>query len=978
MNTTKRILSILLTALLLFSCVATGASVLPALAANDELAGEDYNLKLMIPDIMSFQGSEQLQWYYAPNLVLYPNLTEVYLARNEREACQVYFYEKGDGRDLRLEVAPYVNAGGDVLPHEIFNEHFFTITQQRADPVAEALVPYGGETVHVDPETCATFYVELRAAKDQTPGVYNSTYTLYDGDEVIRAVDVTATVWNFAIPEAHYSTMVGGLYNSNSGYGSTKGFLEQSGIRFNGNEIIEEDKAEAERILEGWQAFLLDHGVTCYEMPRFLIDNDAKEAKLTAADPRRKAVAVPLFKSGTNVTVKGQSVIAQYQALVGDSDYLADKMYFYPADEPGWTSDEEAATTTALVGNIKALWPDAHVVIPINSYSAYAYQGPKIRELTDIFCPNQVMLNGHQDVFDDFTDGSWHRTWRYLCNDHTGCITSQNYNCLALGVGLRAPFWQAEALGSNGLLNWNIGYVPYQNGKPYDIWGTQSIYPKMNGAGTNGEAIIVFESKSLGLDPATPIASLRLKHVNDAQDDYDYLELAKEAFGTGADSPYTRALNKVFQYYTSKGSKYIFSAEKSAWPDGGSYEWRRHYAMDFVDARLILGNALSEAWTTDEAMHQFGDWRTEVEPDATHNGLQIRTCATCGAEESRKLDPVTGCTHSFDTYTPVDADSHSAVCTLCGETVTLPHTAGAAAQENVVNATCTAAGSYDEVIRCAACGYEISRTAKTNALLPHTFGTWVNEQAATCDATGVKGHYQCSVCKKYFDADKNELADLTIPKDDSNHAGPTEIRNQKAASCSEEGYTGDTVCTACGNTVAAGETIPKAAHQWNAGTVTTEPTCTAAGVKTFECANCTETRTETIPASGHSWNSGTVTTQPTCTAAGVKTFQCNNCTETKTEPVAALGHAWGDWVITKQPTCTQEGQQTRTCTRDSSHKDIQPIAKKPHTDNGSGYCRDCGADLKAGERCKYCGEIHTGPFGWLIKFFHSILAIFKR
>ena len=110
----------------------------------------------------------------------------------------------------------------------------------------------------------------------------------------------------------------------------------------------------------------------------------------------------------------------------------------------------------------------------------------------------------------------------------------------------------------------------------------------------------------------------------------------------------------------------------------------------------------------------------------------------------------------------------------------------------------------------------------------------------------------------------------------------------------------------------------------------------------------------------------------------MKTYKCNNCTETKTEPVAALGHAWGGWVVTKQPTCTQEGQQTRTCTRDGSHKETQPIAKKPHTDNGNGYCKDCGADLKASQRCKYCGEIHTGAFGWLIKFFHSILAIFKR
>ena len=74
----------------------------------------------------------------------------------------------------------------------------------------------------------------------------------------------------------------------------------------------------------------------------------------------------------------------------------------------------------------------------------------------------------------------------------------------------------------------------------------------------------------------------------------------------------------------------------------------------------------------------------------------------------------------------------------------------------------------------------------------------------------------------------------------------------------------------------------------------------------------------------------------------------------------------------------EEGGKTRTCTRDGSHKETLPVAKKAHTDNGSGYCRDCGADLKASQRCNYCHQIHTGPFGWLIKFFHSIFAIFKR
>ena len=59
--------------------------------------------------------------------------------------------------------------------------------------------------------------------------------------------------------------------------------------------------------------------------------------------------------------------------------------------------------------------------------------------------------------------------------------------------------------------------------------------------------------------------------------------------------------------------------------------------------------------------------------------------------------------------------------------------------------------------------------------------------------------------------------------------------------------------------------------------------------------------------------------------------------------------------------------------RDGSHKETKPIAKKAHTDNGKGYCKDCGADLKASQRCKFCSKIHDNSFkGRFIQFFHTI------
>ena len=83
-------------------------------------------------------------------------------------------------------------------------------------------------------------------------------------------------------------------------------------------------------------------------------------------------------------------------------------------------------------------------------------------------------------------------------------------------------------------------------------------------------------------------------------------------------------------------------------------------------------------------------------------------------------------------------------------------------------------------------------------------------------------------------------------------------------------------------------------HTWDEGKVTTEPTCTKAGVKTYTCTVCKETKTEAIAALGHTWDDGKVTTEPTCTEAGVKTYTCTVCKETKTETVAALGHVDAD------------------------------------------------------------------------------------
>ena len=76
--------------------------------------------------------------------------------------------------------------------------------------------------------------------------------------------------------------------------------------------------------------------------------------------------------------------------------------------------------------------------------------------------------------------------------------------------------------------------------------------------------------------------------------------------------------------------------------------------------------------------------------------------------------------------------------------------------------------------------------------------------------------------------------------------------------------------------------------------MTTEPTETTPGVRTFTCAVCSQTKTEVIPATGphtHVWDEGTVTVAPTETTPGVRTYTCTVCGQTRTEIIPATGSA---------------------------------------------------------------------------------------
>lgn len=61
-----------------------------------------------------------------------------------------------------------------------------------------------------------------------------------------------------------------------------------------------------------------------------------------------------------------------------------------------------------------------------------------------------------------------------------------------------------------------------------------------------------------------------------------------------------------------------------------------------------------------------------------------------------------------------------------------------------------------------------------NLPVQHSFTDWIAEVSATCASEGVKGHKDCKICHKHFDADGNEIVDLAIAKLSSGGEEPDE------------------------------------------------------------------------------------------------------------------------------------------------------------------------------------------------------------
>ena len=252
--------------------------------------------------------------------------------------------------------------------------------------------------------------------------------------------------------------------------------------------------------------------------------------------------------------------------------------------------------------------------------------------------------------------------------------------------------------------------------------------------------------------------------------------------------------------------------------------------------------------------------------------------------------------------------------------------------ETVTKPTCTKDGYT--TYKCS-CGHTYTG-ASTNAT-GHSYGEWATTKEPTTSATGT-AERKCSACGN------KETKTLDKLIENHTHSYSGSITTQP--SCTREGV--KTFLCSCGSSYT--ESIAKTEHTYKA--TVTAPTCTQAGYTTHKCSCGSSYVDAKVNATGHKYTDSI--TKPTCTAEGYTKHTCSVCNNTYTDSkTAATGHSYS--VTSDTATCTAAGTKTETCSNCGNKKTSTSSAKghgetkvetKEATCSKSGYkkttCKTCG------------------------------------
>lgn len=453
------------------------------------------------------------------------------LARGECEAAQVVL----PGKAQRVEVKTLGLKGpGKALEASIWREAYIDVKTASNGQGAtglwpDALVPVGTPG---QPNAPAVLYVEVCAPESQKPGTYQGTLSVTADGVAVAPVPVSAVVQPFVLPATSSLPNSFGisLYSIAKGHG------------------LNPESPEAKSLLRDYVRTLLEHRISAhgmsmtappvhFEKGRAVVDFHAYDEEV---GPFLEGKALPSGARLTTAEVRDSrqastdaEKTAYYRAF---AEHFRQKgwkaqLFFYAKDEP---KPEDVPLVRAQASRVRgaggipvlvtaplddALRASADILTPtLNCF--FPRPGPQT-------CRNVVPLATLRGKLPPQTKVWWYQS----CNSH-GCTGGPPADA---AIDKVYSGWASYMVDHPAPLNRAMGPLAFLTGVDGELYfdtvfaynTKKDVWQDVFEFGGNGDGTLFYPGTpaKLGGKRHQPVVSLRLKHIRDGLEDYEYLRL---------------------------------------------------------------------------------------------------------------------------------------------------------------------------------------------------------------------------------------------------------------------------------------------------------------------------------------------------------------------------------------------------------------------------------------------------------------------